>query len=87
MKAECPPFHHAIPSNDLPKSKQFYGDILGCPQGRTDPAKWIDYNLYGNQLVAHFATEEYIPVTTLVNNLPVPNFGLFLNEQQLQEVE
>ena len=53
---EYPSFHHAIPTNDLAKSKLFYGDILGCPQGRTDPAKWIDYNIYGSQLVAHFAT-------------------------------
>jgi uncharacterized protein len=88
MKEEdsCPPFHLAIPSNDLEQSRRFYGEILGCPQGRTDPAKWIDYNFYGNQLVAHFASADYHPKSNTIDGLPVPHFGLFLTVEQLKEV-
>ncbi len=83
---EYSPFHLAIPSNDLQKSRQFYGEILGCQQGRTDPAKWIDYNFYGNQLVAHFATSAYCPKTFIIDNIPVPNFGVYLTAGQLKTV-
>lgn len=63
---EYSPFHLAIPSNDLQKSRQFYGEILGCQQGRTDPANGLSYKLYGNQLVAHFATSAYCPKTFII---------------------
>jgi len=81
------PFHLAIPSNDLDKSRQFYGHILGCQEGRTAPGKWIDYNFYGSQLVAHFANKAYVPVVHIVAGLPVPNFGVFLPATQYTETK
>ena len=46
------PFHLAIPVKDLEESKEFYGNILGLPEGRSDPV-WQDYSLFGHQLVIH----------------------------------
>lgn len=69
------PFHHAMPTNDLAQSKQFYGDILQCQQGRIDPDRWIDYNFFGSQIVTHFAHKDYVPVTHMVDSVPVPSFG------------
>ena len=46
------PFHLAIPVDDLDKARAFYGDLLGFKQGRSD-TQWIDWDMYGHQLVTH----------------------------------
>ena len=46
------PFHLAIPVHDLEAARKFYGDELGCPTGRSTE-HWIDFDLYGHQLVCH----------------------------------
>ncbi|RYF51689.1 MAG: glyoxalase [Comamonadaceae bacterium] len=52
-----PPFHLAFPVRDLAEARQFYGELLGCPEGRSSDS-WIDFNFYGHQIVAHLAPEE-----------------------------
>ncbi|NNE72441.1 MAG: glyoxalase, partial [Acidimicrobiales bacterium] len=47
-----PRFHLAFPVLDLPEARRFYGEILGCPEGRSTD-HWIDFDLYGHQVVAH----------------------------------
>ena len=37
------PFHLAMPVADLAKARHFYGEILGCPEGRSDPT-WVDFD-------------------------------------------
>lgn len=77
------PFHIAFPVNDLPAARQFYGAVLGCPEGRSSE-KWIDFNLFGHQIVAHLVeTDEgaaprggYNPVDG--HDVPVPHFGVIL---------
>ena len=51
-----PPFHLAFPVHDLAAARRFYGDLLGCPEGRSAP-DWIDFNFYGHQIVAHLAPD------------------------------
>ncbi|QHC35295.1 VOC family protein [Komagataeibacter xylinus] len=46
------PFHLAFPVNDLDAARYFYGSVLQCPEGRSSDT-WIDFDLYGNQIVAH----------------------------------
>ena len=46
------PFHLAFPVDDLSAARRFYGEALGCPEGRSS-SSWIDFNLYGHQIVAH----------------------------------
>ena len=46
------PFHLAFPVHDLDAARNFYGGLLGCAEGRSDP-HWIDFSLYGHQIVAH----------------------------------
>jgi len=46
------PFHLAIQVHDLNQAREFYGSVLGCSEGRS-AATWIDFNLYGHQLVCH----------------------------------
>ena len=52
MTHTIPPFHLAVPVDDLEAARHFYGDILGCPQGRSSD-NWIDFNFYGHQFVVH----------------------------------
>ena len=45
-------FHLAVPVHDLDAARAFYGDVLGCPEGRSAD-HWVDFNLFGHQFVAH----------------------------------
>lgn len=36
------PFHLAFPVHDLNQARQFYGELLGCPEGRSSD-QWIDF--------------------------------------------
>ncbi|MCC2675991.1 MAG: glyoxalase [Ramlibacter sp.] len=51
------PFHLAFPVHDLAQARRFYGQTLGCPEGRSSD-EWIDFNFYGHQIVAHLAPSE-----------------------------
>jgi extradiol dioxygenase family protein len=84
MDRKLPPFHLAIPVHDLAEARAFYGGLLGCPEGRS-AARWVDFNLYGHQLVCHLATMEpghagsghHNPVDG--HSVPVPHFGVILD--------
>ena len=73
------PFHLAFPVDDLDAARVFYGGILGCPEGRSS-AEWIDFDLYGHQIVAHLARERAPQVHNPVDGheVPVPHFGVVL---------
>ena len=51
------PFHLAFPVHDLAAARAFYGEGLGCPEGRSSE-DWVDFNFYGHQIVAHLAPDE-----------------------------
>jgi extradiol dioxygenase family protein len=75
-----PPFHFAFPVDDLGAARHFYGDLLGCREGRS-AEKWVDFDLHGHQIVAHLAPEAVrARVTNPVDgeHVPVPHFGLVL---------
>ena len=57
---EIPRFHLAFPVHDLEKARVFYAEILGCEVGRYSD-KWIDFNLYGHQIVAHLSPQDCSP--------------------------
>lgn len=75
-----PPFHLAFPVDDLAAARRFYGGLLQCPEGRS-AGDWVDFNLYGHQIVAHLAPEA---ARTRASNevdgedVPVPHFGIVL---------
>ncbi|MEH6702534.1 VOC family protein [Parasphingorhabdus sp.] len=74
------PFHLAFPVRDLAEARAFYGDLLGCEEGRSD-SHWIDFNLYGHQIVTHL--DEHLDGRQLLNpvdgeQVPVPHFGVVL---------
>lgn len=73
------PFHLAFPVKDLEESRRFYAGLLGCPTGR-ESNEWIDFDLYGHQIVAHLAPPENRAVTNQVDgkDVPVRHFGVIL---------
>lgn len=76
-----PPFHLAFPVRDLAEARAFYGQLLGCPEGRSSP-EWIDFNFFGHQIVAHLSPEECRETATSgVDNhqVPVRHFGAVLS--------
>ena len=76
-----PRFHLAFPVHDLAEARAFYGGLLGCPEGRSAP-DWIDFDLYGHQIVAHLAPEEVGHRKTSAvdgEQVPVRHFGVILD--------
>ena len=81
------PFHLAIPVNDLAKAADFYENILGCDRGRESDS-WIDFNLFGHQLVCHYVQESNIKNINPVDGdaVPVPHFGVILDSDQFDSL-
>jgi extradiol dioxygenase family protein len=79
-----PPFHLAFPVDDLGAARRFYGELLGCPEGRS-AEEWVDFDLYGHQIVAHLAPDAArARATNPVDgeDVPVPHFGIVLPMEQ-----
>ena len=72
-------FHLAFPVKDLESSRRFYAEILGCEEGRSSE-QWIDFNLFGHQIVAHLAENAGVVHRNEVDkdHVPVPHFGVVL---------
>ncbi|ACL73677.1 VOC family protein [Thioalkalivibrio sulfidiphilus] len=78
------PFHLAFPVHDLAAARAFYGGILGCPEGRSAET-WVDFDLYGHQIVAHLAEGLSRPAVENevdAHQVPVPHFGVILTMDQ-----
>jgi hypothetical protein len=75
-----PPFHLAFPVHDLAAARAFYGGLLGCAEGRSS-AKWIDFDFFGHQIVAHLAPGRSGDAAVSHvdgHGVPVPHFGAVL---------
>jgi extradiol dioxygenase family protein len=57
LESKSPGSHLSItprPANDLDRARKFYGELLGCPEGRKMPGR-ADFNFFGHHIVAHLA--------------------------------
>ena len=75
-----PLFHLAFPVRDIAEARRFYGDLLGCAEGRSSD-EWVDFNFYGHQVVAHLAPDECGNAATNEvdgDSVPVRHFGAIL---------
>lgn len=84
------PFHLAFPVRDLAASREFYGGLLGCPEGRSAET-WIDFDLYGHQIVAHMKggdadTDDVHHNPVDGHDVPVPHFGVVLPWDEWQQL-
>lgn len=86
------PFHVALQVRDIAEARSFYGGILGCAEGRS-AADWVDFDLYGHQLVCHLnpglgrdgrLSSHFNPVDG--HGVPVPHCGVVLERGQWDEL-
>lgn len=73
-------FHLAFPVDDLDAARRFYGEVLGCAEGRSSD-RWIDFDFFGHQIVAHLSDNgASVKVSNHVDadDVPVPHFGIVL---------
>lgn len=82
---ERPRFHLAFPVDDLAAARRFYGEVLGCPEGRSAD-HWVDFDLFGHQIVAHLVAGRSRTAINPVDgdDVPVPHFGLLLRPADWQ---
>ena len=73
-----PRFHLAFPVTDLAEARRFYGEFLGCPEGRSSD-DGVDFDFFGHQIVAHKVdATRMADATSLVDgkDVPVRHFGV-----------
>jgi extradiol dioxygenase family protein len=81
---DIPRFHLAFPVRDLGEARAFYGELLGCPEGRSSD-EWVDFDFYGHQIVTHLAPDEIGHRSTNPvdgHDVPVRHFGAILTLPQ-----
>lgn len=74
-------FHLAFPVRDIAETRRFYGEVIGCSEGRSS-ANWVDFDFYGHQLVAHLAPDECGHKSTSSvdgHEVPVRHFGAIIS--------
>ena len=82
------PFHLAFPVDNLESARDFYGTLLGCPEGRSAP-EWVDFDFFGHQIVAHLSPGEAgHRHTSQVDgeDVPVRHFGVVLSMPQWESL-
>jgi extradiol dioxygenase family protein len=86
------PFHIAVQVRDLAEARAFYGDVLGCAEGRSAP-EWADFNFYGHQFVCHLnpALGPHGRLNSHFNSVdghgvPVPHCGVVLEPDEWQRL-
>ena len=74
-------FHLAYTVTDLDTARSFYGELLGCQEGRSTDT-WVDFNFFGNQLSLHLGeVVKRSKTTSKVDDIsvPMPHFGCILD--------
>lgn len=86
--SSVPPFHLAFPVRNIDEARRFYGELLGCAEGRSAP-EWVDFNFFGHQLVAHLAPDECGHRCTSDvdgHRVPVRHFGAVLSMKEWESL-
>jgi extradiol dioxygenase family protein len=81
-------FHLAFPVNDLSAAREFFGNVLGCSEGRSSD-RWIDFDLFGHQIVTHLSENAAgVKVTNRVDadHVPVPHFGIIMPMDEFKDL-
>jgi len=85
---KIPRFHLAFPVKELEQTLAFYRDLLGCETGRSSD-KWIDFNFFGHQVVAHVSPEDAGKSASNEvdgHEVPAKHFGVILEWEDFEEL-
>jgi uncharacterized protein len=82
-----PIFHLALNITDLDAARRFYGDALGCEEGRSTDT-WVDFSFFGHQLSLHLGEPLKTAPTGHVGEhmVPMPHFGIVLPLPEWQQL-
>ena len=81
-------FHLAYTVSDLDSARSFYGELLGCQEGRSTDT-WVDFNFFGNQLSLHLGeVVKRSKTTSKVDGIsvPMPHFGCVLDWESFHDL-
>lgn len=72
-------FHLAYHVKDLDDARRFYGDVLGCEEGRSTDT-WVDFDFFGHQISLHLGEPFAVTRTGKVGNhlVLMPHMGVVL---------
>jgi len=78
-------FHFAFNVTDLDEARRFYGELLGCREGRSTET-WVDFDFFSHQISLHLGEPLKTAPTGLVGEqrVPMPQFGLVLQRADWQ---
>jgi hypothetical protein len=81
------PFHYSFNVRELSSTRRFYGELLGCREGRSTET-WVDFDFFGNQISAHLGEPSPTRDTGRVENVavPMPHFGALLGWDEFHQV-
>jgi uncharacterized protein len=73
------PFHLAFNVTNLNQARAFYGEVLGCDEGRSTET-WVDFSFFGHQISLHLGEPFVTKATGKVGEhlVPMPHFGVVL---------
>ena len=80
-------FHLAYHVTDLNEAREFYGNILGCTEGRSTET-WVDYSFFGHQISLHLGQPFQTTNTGKVGEhmVPMPHLGVILPLEEWKEL-
>lgn len=80
-------FHLAYHVKDLNKTRSFYGDLLGCKEGRSTDT-WVDFDFFGHQISLHLGEPFETGNTGKVGDhmVPMPHLGVVLQMDDWQDL-
>lgn len=72
-------FHLAYHVRDLDEARAFYGELLGCHEGRSTDT-WVDFDFFGHQISLHLGAPFPVTNTGRVGEhmVPMPHLGLVM---------
>jgi len=72
-------FHLAYHVSDLHEARAFYGQLLGCKEGRSTDT-WVDFDFFGHQISLHLGQPFLTDNTGQVGEhmVPMPHLGVIL---------
>lgn len=78
-------FHLAYHVDDLDAARRFYGQTLGCTEGRSTDT-WVDFNFFGHQISLHLGPVFATANTGKVGDhmVPMPHLGVILPQDDWQ---
>lgn len=80
-------FHFSLNVTDLDAARRFYGEVLGCAEGRSTDT-WVDFDFFSHQLSLHLGEPLKTARTGRVGDtlVPMPHFGLVLMRPEWQSL-